>query len=71
MDKILPDRHINPDEEEWRTMSNYNNEKTLLLMLNDRPQLVTELLTKKYGYTLSQLQLRRNNNISLNDTDDK
>jgi hypothetical protein len=52
-------------------MSNYNNEKTLLLMLNDRPQLVTELLTKKYGYTLSQLQLRRNNNISLNDTDDK
>ena len=52
-------------------MSNYNNEKTLLLMLNDRPEMVTELLTKKYGYTLSELQLRRNNNISLNGTEDK
>ena len=52
-------------------MSNYDKEKTLLLMLNDRPEMVTELLTKKYGYTLSELQLRRNNNISLNGTEDK
>ena len=47
-------------------MTNYEREKKLLLMINDRPEIVTELLTKNYGYTLSQLQLRRNNNISLN-----
>ena len=52
-------------------MANYEKEKTLLLMLNDKPEMVTELLTKKYGYTLNQLQLRRSNNISLNGTDDK
>lgn len=52
-------------------MANYEKEKTLLLMLNDRPEMITELLTKKYGYTLNQLQLRRSNNISLNGTDDK
>ena len=52
-------------------MANYEKEKTLLLMLNDRPEMITELLTKKYGYTLNQLQLRRSNNISLNGTDEK
>ena len=52
-------------------MTNYEREKKLLLMINDRPEIVTELLIRNYGYTLSQLQLRRSNNISLNGTDEK
>ena len=47
------------------------NELKLLLKINVRPTIVTKLLTEKYGYTLEQLQLMRNNRHSLNGTDEK